>query len=93
MPWPPTPVLAYTGPAIYFTGLLPSIIAYLSAGADLTFNIEFSNDGVNFNPDTASSGLSASINYSITAAVAYWRLNVTAYISGSVTATIRLPSS
>jgi len=72
---------------------VPSIIACISAGGSLTFNIEFSNDGVNFNADSASSGLTSSTNYSITADIAFWRLNVTAFSSGSVTATLRLPWS
>lgn len=74
-----------------WSALVASVIAVVSAGGSLTFNIEFSNDGVNFNPDAASTGLTSSTNYSLVAFVNFWRLNVTAYTSGSVSASAGMP--
>ena len=80
-----------TTPSNPFNGQLPSVIAFVSSGATITYNIEFSQDGTSFVSDPASTGLTASINYVLAGFVNFWRINVTAYTSGSVTASAGLP--
>jgi hypothetical protein len=75
-------------------GLLPGIIATVSPGASLTYNIEITGDAVegasyksasgNWNVFDGMGSLTASANGTLAAAVTAFRINVTAYSSGSV---------
>ncbi len=66
--------------------MLPTIIVAFAPGTVLTYNIEFSNDGINYVPDSNAMGLTTPIIFSTGAYTLWWRLNCTSYASGSVTA-------
>lgn len=64
--------------------LLPGILASVTAGAILVYNIEVSGDGTNWVPFTNASGLTGSFCDALGAAVCFVRVNVTSWTSGSV---------
>jgi hypothetical protein len=78
--------------------LMPGVLAYVSSGASLTYNVEVTSDDVTvpgyvsasglWQPFTNMSGLTASVCATLGAAVRGFRLNVTAHTSGSVTLAI-----
>jgi hypothetical protein len=82
----------------YSSGILPGIIATVSSGASLTYNVEITGDDIDaygYNPANGNwnifdnmDGLTASANGTLVAAVMAFRINVTAYTSGSVNLTI-----
>lgn len=63
--------------------LPPAILASVSTGAVLAYNIEVSGDNVNFVPFTNASGLTGAFCDTLGAAVKFIRINVTSYTSGS----------
>jgi hypothetical protein len=74
------------------------ILATVSAGADLTYNVEVTGDNMGapgYDPDTGNwnvfddmGALTASANGTLIGVVMGFRLNVTAWTSGSVTLSI-----
>ena len=66
--------------------MLATIICAFAPGTVMVYNIEFSNDGVNFVPDTNATNLNAPIIFATGAFTRFWRLNCTTYSSGSITA-------
>lgn len=78
--------------------LLPSVLATVSAGASLTYNVEVTGDDItapgyapangNWNVFDGMGGLVASANGTLQAVVTAFRINITSYASGSVTLTI-----
>ena len=86
------------------SNLAPTIVSTVSPGASLTYEIDVSNDGVNWNVATAAigvvdgnvtpaSGLTGNINFGLVAWTTYWRINVTSYTSGSVSAAYAYPQT
>lgn len=75
--------------------ILPGILAFVSSGGSLTYNVEVTGDDTelqaynaalgNWQPFTGMSGLTANASATLGAAVRALRLNCTAYASGSVT--------
>ena len=78
-------------PANPWSPMLATIVCVLSPGASLVYNIEFSNDGINFLPDANASNLASGIIYATGAFTNYWRLNVLSWSSGSVSAAYGAP--
>jgi hypothetical protein len=74
--------------------LAPGILAFVSSGGSLTYNVEVTGDDTqlqsynaalgNWQPFTGMSGLTANATATLGAAVRAMRLNCTAYVSGSV---------
>ncbi len=71
--------------------MLATIICALAPGTLMTYNIEFSNDGVNYVPDANATGLSGPVIYATGAYSLYWRLNCTSFTSGSIMAAYGAP--
>lgn len=65
--------------------LPPGILASVSSGAVLQYNIEVSGDATNWVPFTNAAGLTGAFCDALGAAVKYIRVNVTSWTSGSVT--------
>ena len=75
--------------------LQPALLAFVSSGANLTYNVEVTGDNIqsstysaatgNWVPFTGMSGLTASAAQTLGAVVTAVRLRVTSYTSGSVT--------
>lgn len=71
--------------------MLATIICAFAPGTVMVYNIEFSNDGVNFVPDTNATNLNAPIIFSTGAFTRFWRINCMAYTSGEITAVYGAP--
>ena len=91
----PGPTMTTPSGSFFLSGA--TILCTVSLGASLVYKIDVSNDGVNWNVadlgigvfgtfNAAASGLTSSINFAVTSYTNYWRLNVTSYTSGSVSA-------
>lgn len=65
--------------------LPPSLLASVSNGAVITFNVEVSGDGTNWVAFTNATGLTSAWVDTLGAAVCFIRVNVTSWTSGSVT--------
>ena len=72
--------------------LLPTIIITISSDFSGLFELDWSNDGVNWAPDPTIVNYSASVIFTTSGYAAYWRLNCTSYSSGSITATYANPA-
>lgn len=89
--------------AVVASPMAPLLIVNLSAGAVLSYNIEIIGiqtqggaggiypPGEPWNQADNASNLTANINYSVDAAVIAFRINVTSYISGTLTASLVQP--
>lgn len=64
--------------------LAPGLLAKLSVGANLTYNIEGSGDGTNWSPLPSGSALTATTVLTLPCSVAFVRANVTTYTGGSL---------
>ena len=100
----PGPTMKTPASSVGQSGLAATIICTISSGASLTYEIDVSNDGANWNiADSGigvygggllpASGLSSNINYALGGFTAYWRLNITSYTSGSVSAAYATPTT
>lgn len=90
VPSTPIPLVDLPPPS----NLAPALFITLSAGAVLTYNIEATADGVNWNSvDSTTVGLTTSNNYAFGALFVSCRVNVTAWSSGTITASLVQPAS
>lgn len=62
------------------------IYVNLSPGASIIYNIELSGDNIHWNVSDNALNLSANINYRFDGLFGYVRVNITSYISGTLTA-------
>ena len=71
--------------------MLATIICAFAPGTVAIYNIEFSNDGVNYVPDANATGLSGPVIYATGAYSLFWRINCTSFTSGSIMAAYGAP--